>query len=57
MVGLPTLRTDPVFLGHAKKAHLFWTDKQFTDLCRHMLNGNPDNFFLIPYRKKNGEAK
>jgi hypothetical protein len=57
VVDLPTLRTEPVFLGHAKKADLFWTDKQFTDLCRHMLNGNPDNFFLIPYRKKNGEAK
>jgi hypothetical protein len=56
-VELPTLRTDPVFLGHAKKADLVWTQQQFTDLCRCMLNENPDNFFLVPYRDKTGKVK
>src|SRR5262245_34007109 len=54
---LPTLATLPVIIGHAKKADLVWTDEQFRDLCLHMLNGNPDNFFLMPYRDKIGRPK
>src|SRR6266446_9682844 len=54
---LPTLATLPVIIGHAKKADLVWTDEQFRDLCLHMLNGNPDKFFLMPYRDKTGYPK
>lgn len=55
---LPQLATLPVIIGHAQKADLVWTDEQFRDLCLHMLNGNPDNFFLMPYRdSKTGEPE
>jgi hypothetical protein len=55
---LPQLATLPVIIGHAKKADLVWTDEQFRDLCLHMLNGNPDNFFLMPFRDaKTGQPR
>jgi len=55
---LPELKTEPVFLGHGKKADLFWTNEDFPNLCTYMLNDNPDNFFLMPFvDKKTGRAK
>jgi hypothetical protein len=34
-----------------------FTPRQFFALCVHMMNENPPNFFLIPYRDKGGEPK
>jgi hypothetical protein len=54
---LPTLLTDCVLVGHARKTDVVFTQRQFFALCKHMLNGNPANFFLIPYQDKDGKAK
>jgi hypothetical protein len=54
---LPTLLTDCVIVGHACKADMVFTLRQFFALCVHMLNGNPPNFFLIPYRDENDQAQ
>jgi hypothetical protein len=48
---LPSLLTDCVIVGHACKANMVFTLRQFFALCIHMLNENPPNFFLIPYRE------
>jgi len=48
---LPSLLTDCVIVGHARKANMVFTLRQFFALCIHMLNENPPNFFLIPYRE------
>lgn len=53
---LPTLLTDCVLVGHARKADVVFTSRQFFAICAHMLNENPANFFLMPYQK-NGQAK
>lgn len=53
---LPTLATNCVLVGHAKKADVVWTRDDFMALCEHMMNGNERNFFLIPYREKDGTA-
>jgi hypothetical protein len=54
---LPTLLTDCVIVGHAKKADVVFTKRQWFAMCAHMRNENPANFFLMPYRDKNGNAK
>jgi hypothetical protein len=54
---LPTLLTDCVLVGHAKKADVVFTPRQWFALCTHMMNENPPNFFLMPYQDKNGKAK
>jgi len=54
---LPTLLTDCVLVGHAKKADVVFTPRQWFAMCAHMMNENPANFFLMPYRDKNGTAK
>jgi hypothetical protein len=54
---LPTLLTDCVLVGHAKKADVVFTPRQWFAMCAHMRNENPANFFLMPYRDKNGNAK
>jgi hypothetical protein len=54
---LPTLLTDCVLLGHAKRADVVFTPRQWFSLCIHMMNENPSNFFLMPYRDKDGEPK
>jgi hypothetical protein len=54
---LPTLLTDCVLVGHAKKADLIFTPRQWFAMCAHMMNENADNFFLMPYRDKDGKAK
>jgi hypothetical protein len=46
---LPSLLTDCVIIGHAKKADVVFTPPQWFALCAHMHNENPDNFFLIPF--------
>lgn len=56
LVKLPSLATECVLIGHAKKADVIWTKAQFFALCRHMLNDNDPNYFLIPYRKDEGGA-
>src|SRR6266480_2599564 len=55
---LPTLLTDCVIIGHAKKADVVFTPPQYFVMCAHMMNENPDNFFLMPYfDKKQGQAR
>ena len=54
---LPTLLTDCVLVGHACKADVVFTAQQFFALCIHMLNDNPPNFFLKPYRDKEGKPR
>jgi hypothetical protein len=54
---LPTLFTDCVLVGHARKADVVFTSRQFFAMCAHMMNENPANFFLMPYQDKNGTAK
>src|SRR5215831_11558870 len=54
---LPSLLTDCVIVGHAKKADVVFTPRQFFALCAHMMNENPANFFLMPYQDADGNAK
>lgn len=54
---LPTLLTDCVLVGHAKKADVVFTPRQWFAMCAHMMNENPANFFLMPYQDKSGEAR
>jgi hypothetical protein len=54
---LPTLLTDCVIVGHAKKADVVFTKRQWFAMCAHMRNENPANFFLMPYRDNKGNAK
>jgi hypothetical protein len=54
---LPTLLTDCVILGHAEKADVIFTPRQWFAMCAHMMNENPSNFFLMPYQDKDGNAK
>jgi hypothetical protein len=54
---LPTLLTDCVLVGHAKKADVVFTPREWFALCIHMMNKNPSNFFLMPYRDGDGEPK
>src|SRR6266576_1333772 len=53
---LPTLLTDCVIVGHARRADVVFTARQWFAICMHMLNDNPANFFLMPYLK-DGQAK
>jgi hypothetical protein len=53
---LPTLLTDCVLVGHARKADVVFTPRQWFGICTHMMNDNPANFFLMPYLKE-GRAK
>ena len=53
---LPTLATNCVLVGHAQKADVVWTEKDFVKLCEIMRNGNDPNFFMIPYQKEDGTA-
>jgi hypothetical protein len=41
---LPTLLTDCVIVGHARKADVVFTPPQWFALCAHMMNENPPNF-------------
>jgi len=54
---LPTLLTDCVLIGHAEKADVIFTPRQWFAMCAHMMNENPQNFFLMPYQDKDGKAK
>ena len=54
---LPTLLTDCVLLGHEKKADVIFTPRQWFAMCTHMMNENPQNFFLMAYRDEDGKAK
>jgi hypothetical protein len=54
---LPTLLTDCVLVGYAKKADVVFTPRQWFALAVHMMNENPANFFLMPYRDKNGQPR
>jgi hypothetical protein len=54
---LPTLLTDCVLVGHARKADVVFTPRQWFAMCAHMMNENPENFFLMPYQDKDGQAK
>ena len=54
---LPTLLTDCVIVGHACKADVVFTPRQWFALCVHMMNENPANFFLMPYRDKDGQPR
>jgi hypothetical protein len=42
---LPTLLTDCVLVGHAKKADVVFTPRQWFAMCAHMMNENPATFF------------
>jgi hypothetical protein len=46
-----------VIVGRAKKADVIFTPRQWFAVCTHMMNENPSNFFLMPYRGKDGKAK
>jgi hypothetical protein len=54
---LPSLLTDCVLVGHARKADVVFTWPQFFAICSHMMNGNAVNFFNIPYQDKDGRPK
>lgn len=54
---LPALPTDCVLIGHAEKADVVFTFQQWFAMCAHMMNENPQNFFLMPYQDKDGKAK
>ncbi len=54
---LPSLLTDCVIVGHAEKADVVFTPPQWFAMCAHMMNDNPDNFFLMPYFWKKGQAR
>ena len=54
---LPTLLTDCVLVGHAKRADVIWTPRQWFEMCIHMMNDNPSNFFLMPYRDADGTPR
>jgi hypothetical protein len=54
---LPTLLTDCVLVGHAKRADVVFTPRQWFAMCIHMLNKNAANFFLKLYRDKDGQPK
>ena len=54
---LPTLLTDCVIVGHACKADVVFTPRQWFALCVRMMNDNPADFFLKPYRDNDGQAK
>jgi hypothetical protein len=54
---LPTLLTDCVLVGHAKRADVVFTPPQWFAMCFHMRNGNSANFFLMPYLNRDGEPK
>jgi hypothetical protein len=54
---LPTLLTDCVIVGHAKKADVVFTPRQWFAICAHMMNENPVNFFLMLFCDRNGEAQ
>jgi hypothetical protein len=54
---LPSLLTDCVIVGHARKADVVFTPRQWFALAVHMMNENPANFFLMPYRDKNGQPR
>jgi hypothetical protein len=52
------LLTDCVLVGHAQKADIVFTPPQWFIMCAHMMNENPQNFFLMPYRDdKDGKAE
>lgn len=57
LLSLPSLLTDCVIVGHAKKADVVFTLRQWFAICAHMMNENPANFFLMPYRDKNGQPR
>jgi hypothetical protein len=54
---LPSLLTDCVIVGHAQKTDVIFTPRQWFAMCAHMMNENPDNFFLMPYQDKDGNPK
>ena len=54
---LPSLLTDCVIVGHARKADVVFTPRQFFAICAHMMNENPANFFLMSYPDKEGRPK
>ena len=54
---LPTLLTECIIVGHAKKADVIWTKAEFLALCAHMLNENPQDCFMLPYRDEDGTAR
>ena len=49
---LPPLLTDCVLVGHARKADVIFTPRQWFAICAHMMNENAADFFLMPYRDK-----
>jgi hypothetical protein len=52
---LPTLLTDCVIVGHARKADVVWTRHEWFAICAHMMNDNPPNFFLMPFRDEKNQ--
>jgi hypothetical protein len=54
---LPSLLTDCVLVGHARKADVVFTPRQWFALCVRMMNDNPAGFFLKPYRDNDGQPK
>lgn len=49
---LPSLATDCLLIGHARKADVVWSRSEFLALCEHMLNENDPTCFMIPYRRQ-----
>ena len=54
---LPPLLTDCVIIGHAQKADVIFTPPQWFAMCGHMMNENPQNFFLAAYRDEDGKPR
>ena len=54
---LPALLTDCVIIGHARRADVVFTPRQWFAICAHMMNENPVNFFLMLFRDKDGQAR
>jgi hypothetical protein len=44
-------------IGHERKADVVWTRHEFLALCRHMMNGNEPDFFMLAFQNQDGEAR
>lgn len=51
------LRTTPFIIGHERKADTVWTRHEFLALCRHMMNGNEPDFFMLAFRDQKDQAR
>lgn len=51
------LRTTPFMVGHERKADVVWSQPEFLSLCRHMMNGNEPDFFMLAFRDREEQPR